>query len=816
MNKSFILLCSTMFLILMLGFPMQSSSPTGSEYDDSHIMSQEFTPARILFDESHTSGGSDMWTPGNASMFGWILGVNGYNCTTNWELSLDSGILENYDILCLFFPQIPLTSNEVEAIHEFVSSGGGLLLVGTDESHLTWQYTPSHLNPISEVYGIEFNEDSVLGVSEREKGHISEHDVTYNINYFHSHCDQLRGCTLKVESPAENLATIKDSDILAVAQEGDGRVAAIGTPTPFIIYRHGKDWQKYSNDHFQFSLNLIDWLAGNAPRIVDIPEISAIRIGSGPELEVNELDEYTAFNGVYHDHTTVSDGRDSPLDMMATALYDGLDYFLVADHSYNVPASDGICGALAVHRIQQYHGLDCAIFIGAELSSIPHTVGFPLTENINTNDIQTAVDSIHAQSGFAILAHPTLTHNYALPWEAFDDYGYDAFEVSCRGFFHCIGESCYSRPFIASNDGHSAEKLDFVRAVAYVKDPTGPNGTISVHDLIDAILDYRIVILDRYNKVVLGKGVWVDKFLDEWDEAKTLVENTRNQIEQLEREGRSLGLSRIYIEDAERFLSHWNPTRAIRAAHDAISDFTLDFDIDVTFAKSGVFTPNDEVSLLINLTNAHPFGVQINETPFICTSIEPHINEPYQHILEPYHLLQVGPESSKIITLNGLSSNYGYIRGALNFKDFNITNAPASFIIRLGGIISNISVDAEQEGGQNYVAIRLLTSRGDSAHISSAQITYDDGSVEQTTQLENYGDGYGIILGPYTTGTNITYHLNITDKLRNSFIIDGGTYQIELTPLGPEIWLSAIIGLGLIGLLTVVIIIVRRRRIPEV
>jgi hypothetical protein len=798
-------------LIPFTNLSLLKDNTTPEDFTD---FAQVFSSKSILFDESHTSGGSDMWTPGNASLFGWLLDVYGYNCSTNWFSSLDSGILDDYDILCLFFPQIALTTGEVDAIHNFVASGGGLLLVGTDET-TQWEYTPSHLNPVSEIYGIEFNKDSVLGISDRSKGHISEHDVTYSVSSFHSSCDQLRGCTLSVENPAKALATISDSDVLAVMDGGNSRVAAIGSAAPFIIYRHGRGWQADPNDHFQLSLNLIDWLAGNTPREVDPPDTAVIKIGNGPAIESSELDEYIAFNGVYHDHTTWSDGLDSPLDMLAQALYTGLDYFLVADHSYENPADNGINGALATRQIQQARGLDCPIFIGAELSSMPHTVGFPLSENIFTNDIQEAVDGIHAQNAIAILAHPTIGFPYAPVWEAFDDYGYDAFEVTCRGYFHCLGESCYFRPFIGSSDGHSVPNLDLVRVVAYVKDPTGPDGTISVHDLVDAVLDYRIVILDKYNGVVLGQGVWVDKFLDEWDDAENIIETARNQIETLESSGASLGLSRIYLEEAERFLEHWNPARAIRAAEDAISEFVVGFDIDVSLTDSGVFEPNDKVSILINLVNNHTYGVNLNVTPFIYTSIIPTVFEPYPHPPPAYQILHISPESSTLFMYNATSSNFGYTRGAINFKVFNISNAPAPFIIRIGGIISNISVEVETEGRESFVTIRLLTSRADSRYITSSKIIYEDGSGEQTKPLENYGDSYGIVLGPYTTGTNITYQIQITDVLGNSFTIDGGTYQIELEPLGPEIWLSAIIGIGLVGFLSVVIVIARRRRISE-
>jgi hypothetical protein len=765
---------------------------------------QTFTSKSVLFDESHTAGGSDMWTPGNASLFGWMLGVYGYNCSTNWDSSLDSGILDNYDILCLFFPQISLTSEEVESIHDFVSSGGGLLLVGVDESDQSWEYTPSHLNPISETYGIEFNEDSVLGISDRSAGHISEHDVTYSITSFHSSCDQLRGCTLNVESPAESLATIKDYDVLAVAEVGASRIAAIGSPAPFIIYRHGRGWQKDPNDHFQLSLNLIDWLAGNSPREADPPETAPIRIGTGPELESSELEEYEIFNGVYHDHTTISDGLDSPLDMMAQSLWTGLDFFVVADHSYDNPSDNGINGALAVKAIRDKYGLDCEIFVAAELSSVPHTVGFPLTENIFTNDIQEAVDEIHAQDAIAVLAHPTIGFPYAPVWEALDDYGYDAFEVTCRGYFHCLGESCYSRPFIGSSDGHSVPNLDLVRTIAFIKNPTGPNGTISADDLVEAILDYRIVIHDKYNGVIIGQGVWVDLYLQEYEDAETIVANAKSQIEQLEDEGQSIGLSRIYLEDAERFLDRWSLTRAITAATDAISSFVLGVDIDVKLSDSGLIEPHESATISINFTNTHPYGVQLNATPFISNSLS--LNQKHQ-------LIRVSSQSSSMVEFTGTASSFGYTRIALNFKDFNVTNSPCSFVLRMGGIISNISIDVEEVAGQSSVTLRLLTTRADSRYISSAQIIYDDGSGTQTEMLESYGDSYGIVLGPYNTGTNITYQIHIIDVYGNEFLLDERVYQIEVEPLGPDIWISAVIGVILISVLSVAIIFARRRRI---
>jgi hypothetical protein len=290
------------------------------------------------------------------------------------------------------------------------------------------------------------------------------------------------------------------------------------------------------------------------------------------------------------------------------------------------------------------------------------------------------------------------------------------------------------------------------------------------------------------------------------NEADTVIDQARNQIEQLEGVGENLGLSRLYLEDAERFFDFMNPIRAMRAANDAVSEFVLGLDGEISLSGSGVFNPYGSVSLNISLTNSHDYGVQFNVTPFIKTSVS---------FGQRYQLVQVGPESSTSIQFTGTASSLGYTRLELNFKDFNVTSAPGSFIVRLGGIISNISVEVEEDGAESLVTIRLLRSRADSRYLSSPQITYDDGTGEQTLPLENYGDSYGIVLGPYSVGTNITYQISISDILGNIFILDEAIYSITAEPVSVEIWMSLMIGAGLIGVLFVVIIIVRRRRMPD-
>jgi len=788
-------------------FPALSSGPANVLFETSvpHGTAQTFTSANILVDEHHTRNASDMWTPGNASMFGWLLMEHGYNVSNNWDSPLDSGILDDYDVLCLFFPMIPLTAGEVTAVHNFVSAGGGLLMVGVDYTDIGWEYTAINLNPISETYGITFHENRWLGKVLESEGQFVDHHLTYDISSINSDCDQLKGCSIAVSSPATLIATNhKGEDVLAVVESGSGRVVAVGSAAPFMIYRHGASWQVEPDDHFQFSLNVIDWLTGNGERKVDPPEKAIIRVGSGPSLNASELEEYELFNGVYHDHTTRSDGQDTPLNMMIRSLEVALDYWVVADHSYDRDGPNGIHGGLAVKEVADLYGVDCSIFVGAELSSVPHTVGFPLSAQIITNNIQEAVDGIHSQGAMAVFAHPTIGAAYAPVWEAFDDYGYDAFEVDCRSFFHGLGESCYFRPFMASNDGHSVPNHGVVRNVVFVETPSGPDGTLSPYDIIDAVMDMRIIILDKVNGLIFGQGVWVDRYLQLWDEAEIAIENARTQIGQLEGEGTNVGLSRLYLSDAENSFAWWNPSRALRAVADAVSESVLGLDLALAAPSLGLVDPNSNVNVTINLTNRLDVDVQFNATPFGYTSL----------IFDEFSTqVQVGPESTSSTPIMATTTNFGYTKVIFNLKDFNTPVESQPVLLTVGGLVSNVTVDIEDEDEGYFIRIRILRNNLDARMISSAIIRYDNGTGEDTIPLENYGDSYGVLFGPFTANmTTITYMINVTDNLGNVFSIEGVIN--EGAPVTPtvDIWPSILIGGGLVAVLVVALVFAKRRK----
>ncbi|MHA1934097.1 MAG: hypothetical protein ACW97A_02340 [Candidatus Thorarchaeota archaeon] len=769
-------------------------------------VSQTFTSANVLIDESHCDETSEIWVPGNASMFGWILMKEGYNVSNNWNEPLDSGILDNYDVLALFFPQVEFTSGEVTAIHDFVDNGGGLLLVGVDTNPSSWNYTVDNLNVISEPYGITFNSERLFGQAARSSGDIVEHPITQDVSSLSLHASGLWGCSLNVASPAISLATRSESPILAYNDDGNGRVVAVGYSGPFLEYRHFPREQVESDDHFQFSLNVIDWLTGNDPRKVDAEGTAVITVGPGPDLNSTEIEEYQMFDGVYHDHTTVSDGQNTPFDMLTRAVDISLDWFIVTDHSYETPVQNGIVGALAVESLKDRFGLNIHISIGAEISRTPHMVGFPLTENIFTSDAQYAVNEIHNQGGIAIQCHATLSRNHANGWAWFDEYGYDAFEVNNDAYLLGEGEGGYYRPFVAASDGHSARDLGIMRNTVFVKDPTGPNGTISDQDLMDAILNRRIVCTDKVNDWVYGQEVWVNRYLEMQDDAEAAIADATEEIEQLEGEGENLGLSRLYLAQAESAFVDWNHARALEAALDAVDSFSLGLDMDLEQITIGVNDPNDSVNIPITITNNHTFAVALNCTPYISTGLT--MDQVYQSI-------EIGPESEQTTTFTATTTDFGYNRIAFYLGAFNSTEKllPVTFV--MGGLIDASSSETIDEDDGKVVRVELLTHSSDANWFSSVQIHYDDGTTTDTMDMEFEFTLYSADLGPYTSSVNITYQIEIVDHIGNVFTIDG-SHQIVIadpttTPDGSIIYLAIAGAIGAVIVVMIVVMMIRRR-----
>lgn len=767
------------------------------------MMTSDVATANILIDESHCATNTELWTPANASRFSSLLMEYGHTIITNFNQSLDSGILDTFDIFMLFFPQVELTAGEVTAIQDFVDNGGHLLLVGIDHRETVSNYTSQPLNAISETYGIAFNEDAYTGRAVRSDGELVDHHITYDVDSIVGRAGNfLQSCSLTLTSPAVSVCTMKGINLVAYAEVGDARIVAMGGAAPFLEL--GEDsWLISDDDHYQVCLNIVDWMLSNEERVIEVPEEHILTVGSGPDLNSTEVEEYELFVGLIHDHTTYSDGRSTAAEMTLAAINAQLDFMVMTDHSWENPSEVGIHGALKCEEHVQNYELDLLVVVGAELSNGPHTLGFPLTENIWSGDMHEKVNGIHAQGGIACLCHPLIGQGYIESWTNYDEYGFDAFEVINDIYMYGEGESAYFKPFYAASDTHFAGKVGNTLTAIFVKDPSGPNGTLSQDDIVDAVLNRRVIGICKPIDTIIGETIWVNRFLDLRDQAETAVENADAAISAAISGGATAELATAYLNDAITALEFQNPTAAIYKAEMASSEYILGIDIEIENGGFGLLNPEEEGAVTITLTNNLDSSVSLEIIPFFWSGID---------LDQAKVIAEATAESTGSATVTGTAWRYGNARTLLNLRNYNSEAYMDPIILVAGGFIANASAFSQQVDGGYNATIDVFYNRGDSEYLKSATVTYDGGSGQTTTSMKNMGDRYSATIGPYPAGTNITYVITITDKLGHSFVFEEGYIVLAGAGLPPETTtLIVVAGVG-ICLVAIVVVLVKFKK----
>jgi hypothetical protein len=125
---------------------------------------------RVAINETHADW---EWTqvPFDTTSYG-IRAEYNYHCLREYlshyyEVSLNTqplsqSVLEDLDVLIIKTPTEAFAPAEIEAIGDFVRSGGGLLLIG---DHTNLFGMTSHLNPIAEQFGLEFRYDDTFDLA---------------------------------------------------------------------------------------------------------------------------------------------------------------------------------------------------------------------------------------------------------------------------------------------------------------------------------------------------------------------------------------------------------------------------------------------------------------------------------------------------------------------------------------------------------------------------------------------------------------------------------------------------------------------------
>jgi hypothetical protein len=502
--------------------------------------------------------------------------------------------------------------------------------------------------------------------------------------------------------------------------------------------------------------------------------------------------------------------------MVWEGLTKGLDFMVLTDHSYEDPVPtgrDGISGALAARAYSEEHGLDIEQFIGAELSHGHHTSGFPLTENIWASTQEEMVGGIHAQGGIATLCHPTIGAQYMDTYTKFDYYGYDAIEVDNSGFIHGILEEGYFRAYYGASDGHSPEFVGKVVNVMFVNSTSGPDGRLAAEDVVDAILNRRVVIVDKVVDMVYGQKVWVDKYLETYEEAETALEDARTVVDALVGISKGLPIASFYLQEAEVALSFGGVGKALEAANSALTPEAGSLWIDPIAPVSRVVSPNQRFTLTLNLTNTGTNPVQFNSSVFrsVGSSVDVVTD-----------LVSIPSSETLLWNKTVQSTEQGLSLLAINLKEFNNSNLTAVAYI-IGSVVDaqpEITTDVAEE--ESTLTVSLPISRGDFRFLKNATLLYNDGSGVTSKSASIRGTTIDVSLGPYPVNTSVTYRFLIHDEYGGVFELSEHSYTVGAeasttnpSPTGVGTLLTPVILIGAIGgtvaVIAVIVMLGKRR-----
>ncbi len=222
----------------------------------------------VLFDDTkdETAGNADWVIDGAYSEWAEAIKKQGFAVRELSGYKITADDLKGVSVFVIPEPQNPFTSEESEAIKNFVKNGGGLIIIsdhsGADRNHSGYDAVRVFDDTLkTSDFGITFNKDKV-----------SEHPiVNLNKKEFPDIFENVKaigiwgGATITVSNNAKPLAISYQGNVAAASVYGSGKIVAIGDSSIFddgTGDSHDKlydNWDDYNDA--EFGTNIVNWCA---------------------------------------------------------------------------------------------------------------------------------------------------------------------------------------------------------------------------------------------------------------------------------------------------------------------------------------------------------------------------------------------------------------------------------------------------------------------------------------------------------------------------------------------------------------------------
>jgi len=196
---------------------------------------------------------------------------------------------------------------------------------------------------------------------------------------------------------------------------------------------------------------------------------------------------YHVLLGDFHMHTSYSDGRGTPTQMVETARGNGYDFMAITDHG-------AIQGALNAKEEVERKEIRIIVIIGEEVTTnwshlLALDINQVVPQNLKPNE---TCEEIHEQGGYAVPAHPLYDWNGTVFKSLIESHQVDAYEAY-NGNYNCTPAALSATsvvaqyPFVGDSDAHSPGELGSAKTIVFSINRT-------VNGILDAVLKNRAVV----------------------------------------------------------------------------------------------------------------------------------------------------------------------------------------------------------------------------------------------------------------------------------------------------------------------------------
>jgi len=149
---------------------------------------------------------------------------------------------------------------------------------------------------------------------------------------------------------------------------------------------------------------------------------------------------------------------------------------------------------------------------------------------------------------------------------------------------------------------------------------------------------------------------------------------------------------------------------------------------------------------------------------------------------------------------------------AMNLYSFNTTEFINPILLKMRGIIDNVTMFINEEVDGYEVDVTFWMGRSSGKEIHSVDLIYNDGAGEELISMERGWDLFIFTLGPFTPGTELSVKIVVNTYEGQVYTIGNRNLTLGNTTALPLDMNTLLLIVGAAGVVVVIIVVIIKFR----